>query len=285
MSGKIYENFPLGKRSWFGTGGHAEKVFIPDTLEDLQNFLKNSPENTLIVGALSNTLVRDSGVKETVIRLGGDFRNYSFDKDGVIVGAACLDMTLASAAAAENRSGLEFLSGIPGSLGGAIAMNAGASGSEMSHILDWVEVLLPSGKCAILYPHEIHLSYRHSELPQGAIVTRMRLHAPQGNHADISEKMKAIKLHRTTAQPSKVKTGGSTFKNPEGHSAWKLIDESGCRGKRRGDAMISEKHCNFLINLGEATSKDLEFLGDEVIDLVQKKSGITLQWEIKRIGQ
>ncbi|QCE33978.1 UDP-N-acetylmuramate dehydrogenase [Acetobacteraceae bacterium] len=285
MSGKIIENFPLGKRSWFATGGNAEKLFVPETLENLQEYLSSTSQPPIILGALSNTLIRDGGIKETVIRLGGDFRSYSFEEESIIVGAACLDMTLATAAAAEQRTGLEFLSGIPGSLGGAIAMNSGAFGSEIANILDWVEVVLPTGESLRLLAHEIGLSYRSSKLPEGAIVTKMRLHAPRGNPEEISEKMKEIKLHRKTAQPTKVKTGGSTFRNPEGHSAWKLIDDAGCRGKRRGGAMISEKHCNFLINLGDATAQDLEFLGDEVQDLVKKQSGILLHWEIKRIGQ
>jgi len=238
-----------------------------------------------VLGAASNVIIRDGGVPGLVIRLARGFAEVVVEADGVIAGAAVLDVTLAEHAAGAGLAGLEFLSGIPGTLGGAVAMNAGAYGSDVSAVLDWVEIVTGDGDLVRLPAKALHLAYRHAQLPARAVVVRARLRAHRGDPGAVSERMAQIKNAREATQPIRSRTGGSTFRNPPDMKAWELIDAAGCRGLTRGGAQVSEKHCNFLLNLGEATAADLENLGDEVRRRVQQSSGVTLEWEIKRIGK
>lgn len=285
--GRLSFDAPLGPRAWFRTGGNAEALFVPKDAQDLAETLAALPEATPVtmLGACSNVIIRDGGIDGLVVRLAGGFADITVEPDGLIAGAAALDMIVAEQAAAAGLAGLEFLAGIPGSIGGAVVMNAGAYGSDIKAVLDWAEILLPGGTIARLTNSDLAFSYRHASLPPGAIVLRARLRAQPGNADAIRAHITEIKAAREASQPVKARTGGSTFRNPDGHKAWQLIDEAGCRGLTKGGAQVSEKHCNFLLNLGTATSSDLEALGDEVRDRVLTHSGVALHWEIKRIGK
>jgi UDP-N-acetylmuramate dehydrogenase len=228
--------------------------------------------------------VRDGGISGAVIKLGRGFSDIIVEDNAIIAGAAALDITLAEHAAAVVRTGLEFLSGIPGTVGGAVAMNAGAYGSDVSHILDWAEIVTRSGELVRLGVKDLGLGYRRSQVPPGAVVTKARFLTQAGDLKIIGARMQEIKASRESTQPVRARTGGSTFANPPDMKAWELIDAAGCRGLRRGDAQISELHCNFMINTGAATAADLEGLGEEVRRRVAETSGIELHWEIKRIG-
>ena len=285
--GRLSFDAQLGPRAWFRTGGNAEALFVPKDAQDLAETLAALPEATPVtmLGACSNVIIRDGGIDGLVVRLAGGFADITVEPDGLIAGAAALDMIVAEQAAAAGLAGLEFLAGIPGSIGGAVVMNAGAYGSDIKAVLDWAEILLPGGTIARLTNSDLAFSYRHASLPPGAIVLRARLRAQPGNADAIRAHITEIKAAREASQPVKARTGGSTFRNPDGHKAWQLIDEAGCRGLTKGGAQVSEKHCNFLLNLGTATSSDLEALGDEVRDRVLTHSGVALHWEIKRIGK
>jgi UDP-N-acetylmuramate dehydrogenase len=237
-----------------------------------------------VIGAASNLIIRDGGIPGVVIKLARGFSQVAVEADGIVAGAAALDVTVAEHAAAAGLSGLEFLSGIPGSIGGAVAMNAGAYGAEMKQILDWAEIVTRSGEVLRLNATELALDYRRSNLPPGAVVTRARLRAQKGEAVAIAGRMAEIKASREASQPVRARTGGSTFANPPDMKAWELIDAAGCRGLRRGQAQVSELHCNFLLNNGGATAADLEGLGEEVRRRVFAASGVSLHWEIKRIG-
>jgi UDP-N-acetylmuramate dehydrogenase len=229
-------------------------------------------------------IIRDGGVHGVVLRLGRGFGEVRIERDGVIAGAACLDATVAEHAAAAGLTGLEFLSGIPGTIGGAVAMNAGAYGGDVAGCLDWAELVTRSGEQVLLPAAGLALAYRHASLPPGAVVTRARFRAEPGDQATIAARIAAIRVSREATQPVRARTGGSTFRNPPGMHAWELIDAAGGRGLVRGGAACSEKHCNFLLNTGGATASDLEGLGEELRRRVHAASGVTLEWEIKRIG-
>lgn len=285
--GRLSFDAPLGPRAWFRTGGNAEALFVPKDARDLAETLATLPEGTpvTVLGACSNVIIRDGGIDGLVVRLAGGFADIAIEPDGLIAGAAALDMIVAEQAAAAGLAGLEFLAGIPGSIGGAVVMNAGAYGSDIRAVLDWAEILLPNRTVTRLDNADLAFSYRHASLPEGAIVLRARLRAQPGNADEIRVHITEIKAAREASQPVKARTGGSTFRNPDGHKAWQLIDEAGCRGLTKGGAQVSEKHCNFLLNLGTATSSDLEALGDDVRDRVLAHSGVALHWEIKRLGK
>jgi UDP-N-acetylmuramate dehydrogenase len=238
-----------------------------------------------VIGAASNLIVRDGGLPGVVVRLGGGaFGGVAVEADGVVAGAAALDATVAEHAAAAGLGGLEFLCGVPGSVGGAVAMNAGAYGAEVKDVLDWAELATAEG-VRRLPAAELAFAYRHAALPPRAVVVRARFRAaPGGDGAAIAARMNAIRAAREASQPVRARTGGSTFKNPPGHKAWELIDAAGCRGMRLGGAHVSEKHCNFLLNTGYATAAELEALGEAVRARVLERSGIGLEWEIKRVG-
>jgi len=285
--GRLSFDAPLGPRAWFRTGGNAEALFVPKDVQDLADTLAALPEGVpvTVLGACSNVIIRDGGIEGLVVRMAGGFADIVIEPDGLVAGAAALDMIVAEQAAAAGLTGLEFLAGIPGSIGGAVVMNAGAYGSDINAVLDWAEILLPDGTIARLGNDALAFSYRHASLPVGAIVLRARLRAQPGDREQIRTHIAGIKAAREASQPVKARTGGSTFRNPDGHKAWQLIDDAGCRGLTRGGAQVSEKHCNFLLNLGTATSRDLEDLGDEVRARVLAQSGIALHWEIKRLGK
>ena len=293
LRGKLMPDFVMGDICWFRVGGAADVVFIPADVEDLSAFLAALPEDVplSVVGAGSNVLVRDGGIRGAVIRLGSSFGQIAQSGDvELTVGTAALDVRVARAAAEASLSGLSFYRGIPGSIGGAVAMNAGAYGGETGDVLVDVEWLDRKGEKHISTVDELNLSYRHNGQDGFALYTAARFRAVSGDKAQIIAEMKEISDKRENSQPVKSRTGGSTFKNPDGAApdglkAWKLIDAAGCRGLRVGDAQVSEQHCNFLINHGVATAADLETLGETVRQRVLDHSGVTLDWEIKRMGE
>jgi UDP-N-acetylmuramate dehydrogenase len=286
LRGRVQRDAPLAPLTWFRVGGPAEWLVRPADLDDLLLLLRDAPRDVplAIVGAASNLIVRDGGVRGIVLRLASGFARIERDGDALIAGAAALDATVAEHAADAGLSGLEFLSGIPGTIGGAVAMNAGAYGTEIKDVLDWAEVATPTGLLR-LSGTELALTYRRATLPPGGVVTRARLRATPADRQAIAARMQHIRDSREATQPVRARTGGSTFKNPPGHRAWELIDAAGCRGLTLGAAQVSGKHCNFLLNTGSATAADLEALGEKVRARVLARSGIALEWEIRRIGE
>jgi UDP-N-acetylmuramate dehydrogenase len=286
VRGRMQRDAVLGPNTWFRVGGPAEVLFRPADSEDLRSFLSAMPLHVpvTIIGAASNLIVRDGGIWGVVIRLAKGFGEIIKDGDGVIAGAAALDAVVAEHAAAAGLAGLEFLCGIPGAVGGAVAMNAGAYGGDVAACLDWAEIVTRQGELLRLSAGEIGFGYRHSGLPPESVVVRARFAGRAGNQAAIAARMAEIRASREATQPVRSRTGGSTFRNPEGARAWELIDAAGCRGLTRGGAQVSQKHCNFLINTGGATAADLEGLGEEVRRRVHASSSVTLAWEIRRLG-
>ena len=286
VRGRVQVDAALAPFTWFRAGGAAEVLVRPADAEDLAAFLSGLPNEVPVhvIGAASNLIVRDGGLPGVTIRLARGFSAIVAKMDGVIAGAAALDVTVAEHAAAAGLAGLEFLSGIPGSIGGAVAMNAGAYGGDMATVLDWAEIVTRTGEQRRLTAVKLAFAYRHAALPAGAVVTRVRLRAVPGAPELIAARMAEIKATREATQPVRARTGGSTFRNPDGMKAWELIDAAGCRGLVRGGAMVSEKHCNFLINTGGATAADIEGLGEDVRRRVLAATGVTLEWEIRRIG-
>lgn len=287
VRGQYRENFALSDVTWFRVGGVAEILFKPADAEDLAQFLKAKPKDIshIVIGVGSNLLVRDGGVAGVVIRLGREFAKIEVDGQHIIAGAGALDTHVAEFAAGQGLGGLEFLSGVPGTIGGALFMNAGAYESEIKDVLVWAEGIDASGKIQRLTVAECGFTYRHSSVPEGFVFTRACLKGFVKREAEIRARMGQISEQRQSTQPVRSRTGGSTFANPPGKKAWQLIDEAGGRGLTKRDAKISEMHCNFLINTGNATAKDLEDLGEEVRARVKAKSGIDLRWEIQRIGK
>ncbi len=285
LAGRVLALAALAPFTWFRVGGPAEVLVRPASVKDLTTLLQHLPADAplTVLGAASNIIVRDGGITGVVVRLARGFAEVKVEPKGIIAGAAALDATVAEHAAAAGLSGLEFLSGIPGSIGGAIAMNAGAYGGDVAGCLDWAEIVTAAGPSR-LDAAALHLAYRHAALPAGAIVTRARFHARPGDPAAIAARMADIRASREATQPVRARTGGSTFRNPPDMKAWELIDAAGCRGLGRGGAQVSEKHCNFLLNTGTATAADLEGLGEEVRRRVHAMSGVALEWEIKRLG-
>ncbi|MFL1464084.1 UDP-N-acetylmuramate dehydrogenase [Roseococcus sp. DSY-14] len=286
LRGRAEAQAPLAPFTWFRVGGPAEWLVRPADDEDLVALLRALDPATpvAVIGAASNLIVRDGGVPGVVLRLPArPFGAIARDGEGFVAGAAALDATLAQHAAAAGLAGLEFLSGIPGTVGGAVAMNAGAYGREVKDCLDWAEVATRAG-VRRLAAAELGFAYRHAALPEGGVVLRARFRATPGEPAAIAARMAEIRAAREATQPVRARTGGSTFRNPEGHKAWALVDAAGGRGLRRGGAQVSEQHANFLLNTGGATAAELEALGEELRARVRAQSGVELQWEIKRIG-
>lgn len=289
FSNRLRANADLSKTNWFRVGGMAEWLFKPKDTHDLSTFLKELPASVpvVVLGVGSNIIIRDGGIDGVVVKLGRGFvecRMLGAERR-VVCGAGCLDVNAAQFACDNGISGLEFLSGIPGTIGGAVRMNAGAYGADISQVLVEAEIVERGGTVRTLNNKELGFVYRNSSLPEGAIVTKAVLAGKPGDKNTIAAKMQEIQTSREETQPIRSRTGGSTFKNPEGHKAWELIEKAGCRGLTVGGAQVSLKHCNFLINTGNATAADLENLGEEVIRRVKEKTGITLEWEIKRIGK
>ena len=286
LRGRVQTEAPLAPFTWFRVGGPAEVLVRPADEADLVALLRGLPLEipVHVIGACSNLIIRDSGLPGVVIRLARGFGGIAVEADGIVAGAAALDLSVAEHAAAAELTGLEFLSGIPGSIGGAVVMNGGAYGGDIASCLDWVDVVTRDGQPCRLAAADLAFAYRQSHLPHGAVVLRARLKAQRGAPAAIAARMAEIRAAREASQPVRARTGGSTFRNPPGMKAWELIEAAGCRGLTRGGAQVSEKHCNFLINTGTATAADLEGLGEEVRRRVHATTEVTLEWEIHRIG-
>ena len=288
LRGRLTANAMMADITWFRAGGPAQVLFSPADEADLAYFLKHAPKDlpVFVVGLGSNLLVRDGGVKGVVIRLGRGFGDVIIEPGHRLrAGTVVPDVKVARAAAAAGIAGLAFYRGIPGSIGGALRMNAGAHGTETTNVLVSARAVDRDGNIHVLSHADMGFTYRHCAISPDWIFTEGTFQGTPGDPAEIGIAMDEVADYREKNQPVREKTGGSTFKNPPGHSSWKLIDESGCRGLRIGGAMVSEMHCNFLINVDNATGEDIERLGETVRARVLAKSGITLQWEIIRLGE
>ena len=288
LRGKLAAEVELAPFTWFRVGGRADALFSPADDDDLSLFLKGLPAEipVTVIGVGSNLIVRDGGVRGVVIRMGGrPFGSVETTLDRrVIAGAAALDAQVARTAAEAGVDGLAFLRGVPGTIGGALRMNAGAHGGEVKDTLIEARGYDRSGVLRVFSNAEMGFSYRHCGAPDDIFFTRAVFQGRPGEKALIFAEMDKITAARESSQPIREKTGGSTFKNPPGHKAWQLVDAAGCRGLVLGGAQVSEMHCNFLINRGGATAADIEALGEEVRRRVRETSGVELEWEIKRIG-
>ena len=287
VRGELVADAPLAPLTWFRVGGPAEVMFRPADADDLAAFLAGCPADVpvTIIGVGSNLLVRDGGVPGVVIRLGRPFMNVEIAKGNrVRAGTAALDVAVARAAQEAGIAGLEFYRGIPGSIGGALRMNGGAYGRETRDVLIEAVAVDRAGKRHVLSNADMHYSYRHCGAPDDLIFVEPLFQGTPGDKGEIQARMDEITASREATQPIRTRTGGSTFKNPDGHKSWQLIDAAGCRGLTRGGAQVSELHCNFLINTGAASAADIEDLGEEVRARVKSQSGVTLEWEIRRIG-
>ena len=287
VSGKMTGQAPLAPLVWFKSGGNAEWLFEPRDLADLQGFLRDCDAAlpVMALGLGSNMIVRDGGVSGVVVRLGKAFAAVAAtDTVTLDCGGGASGILVSSTARDKGIAGLEFLRSIPGTVGGFVRMNGGAYGGEVKDILVDCDVVMRDGTLVTLPVGDLHYSYRHSELPDGAIVVGARFRGHPGEPAAIQAEMDRISASREASQPLRSKTGGSTFKNPPGHKAWELVDRAGCRGLQMGGAQVSEKHTNFLINTGDATSTEIEALGDEVRRRVRETQGVELEWEIQRVG-
>lgn len=285
LRGRLLANQPIGEFTWFRVGGPAQAFFMPEDENDLAYFLRNLPGETpvTVIGAGSNMIVRDGGVAGVVIRLGRGFNDVKVEDHRITAGTAILDVMVARAAQPAGIAGLAFLSGIPGTIGGALRMNGGAYGGETKDVLVETHGVDRQGNLRKFTIGEMGFSYRHCGVSEDVIFTAAVLQGRAGAPEEIAAEMATIKKKRETSQP-RNRTGGSTFKNPPGHSAWKLVDDAGCRGLTVGGAQVSELHSNFLINLGGATAADIEILGETVRERVKAHSGVELEWEIKRVG-
>jgi UDP-N-acetylmuramate dehydrogenase len=287
VRGKLTPDAPLAPLVWFKSGGKAEWLFEPRDEADLVDFLRElDPEIAVMaLGLGSNLIVRDGGVPGVVVRLGKPFSKIELvDETSLRCGGGASGILVSSTARDAGIGGLEFLRGIPGTVGGFVRMNGGAYGREVKDILVSTRLVLRSGEVVEWPLENLGYTYRHSEIPAGAVVIEATFRGSPGDPEAIGAEMDAIARAREESQPLRSRTGGSTFKNPEGHKAWALIDAAGCRGFRMGDAQVSEKHCNFLLNLGSATSAEIEALGEEVRRRVEAKTHISLEWEIQRVG-
>lgn len=287
LRGRLIANQTLADFTWFRVGGPAQVLFSPDDEEDLAYFLKHCPQDfaVTVIGVGSNLIVRDGGVPGVVIRLGRGFNEIAIENGHRIrAGTAAPDVQVAKAAAKAGIAGLAFLRGVPGSIGGALRMNAGAYGRETKDILIEARGVDRTGNIHVYLNADMGFRYRHCSVPDQVIFTQALLQGSPGDPAAINAEMEAITEARESTQPVKSRTGGSTFKNPPGQKAWQLIDAAGCRGLTIGGAQVSELHCNFLINLGNATAAEIETLGETVRERVKAHSGTLLEWEIKRIG-
>ncbi|WP_031295069.1 UDP-N-acetylmuramate dehydrogenase [Sphingobium ummariense] len=288
VRGRLTAQVPLAPLVWFKSGGAAQWLFEPKDADDLADFLKGLDPTipVMALGLGSNLIVRDGGVPGVVVRLGKPFATVeAVDATTLRCGGGASGILVSSTARDKGIAGLEFLRSIPGTVGGFVRMNGGAYGRETCDILLECDVVLRSGERVTLSNADLGYTYRHSSLPDGAVVVSAVFRGIPGDPAAIQAEMDRIAAAREESQPLRSKTGGSTFKNPEGHKAWQLVDQAGCRGLAMGGAQVSEKHTNFLLNLGDATSADIEGLGEEVRRRVKATSGIDLEWEIQRVGK
>jgi UDP-N-acetylmuramate dehydrogenase len=287
VRGKLTEKAPLAPLVWFKSGGDAQWLFEPKDEDDLVDFLRGLDPDmpVMALGLGSNMIVRDGGVPGVVVRLGKAFSKIEKTDDVTLrCGGGASGILVSSTARDGGIAGLEFLRGIPGTVGGFVRMNGGAYGREVKDILVSARLVLRDGTTVDWPLDKLGYTYRHSDVPAGAVVVEATFRGTPGKPDAIGAEMDAIARAREESQPLRSRTGGSTFKNPPGHKAWALIDAAGCRGLKLGDAQVSEKHCNFLLNLGSATSADIEALGEEVRRRVRAKTNITLEWEIQRVG-
>ena len=288
LRGKLTPDAPLAKLVWFKAGGAADWLFEPADRADLELFLQRLGGRLplMALGLGSNLIVRDGGVAGVVIKLGKPFAGIDVEDGHVLsCGAGAHGILVASTARDAGIAGVEFMRGIPGTVGGFVRMNGGAYGREVADVLIDCDVVMPDGALVTLAAADLHYSYRHSQLPEGAVVVGARFQGQPGDPGEIGATMDAIGDARENSQPLRTRTGGSTFKNPPGQKAWELVDAAGCRGLRLGGAQVSEKHTNFLINVDDATSADIEALGEEVKRRVHAHSGVELEWEIQRVGR
>ena len=287
VEGTYTEHYNLARHMWFKVGGPAEIAFEPADLADLRYFLAERPRDVpvTVIGVGSNALIRDGGIPGVVIRLGRAFDEIAIGEDSIAAGAGALAISVARAAQRAGLAGLEFLSGIPGGIGGALRMNAGAYEREMKDVVLRARAVDPAGILNVLQTSALGLTYRHCAVPEDWIFVGADLRTEPGDADAIAARMTEIDTARSETQPIRTQTGGSTFKNPTGAKAWELIDQAGCRGLRLGGAQVSDQHCNFLINTGNATAADLEGLGELVRDRVRESCGVKLEWEIRRIGE
>jgi UDP-N-acetylmuramate dehydrogenase len=288
VRGKLTRDAPLAPLVWFKSGGTAEWLFEPKDEGDLVDFLRDLDPAmpVMALGLGSNLIVRDGGVPGVVVRLGKSFARIDpVDETTLRCGGGASGILVSSTARDAGIAGLEFLRGIPGTVGGFVRMNGGAYGREVSDILVSARLVLRSGEVVEWPLDKLGYTYRHSDIPEGATVIEAVLRGTPGDPQAIGAEMDAIARAREESQPLRSRTGGSTFKNPAGHKAWALIDAAGCRGLTIGGAQVSEKHCNFLLNLGSATSAEIEALGEEVRRRVEAKTHISLEWEIQRVGR
>jgi len=288
VQGRLTPDAPLAPLVWFKSGGKAEWLFEPKDEQDLVAFLRELDRQVpvMALGLGSNLIVRDGGVPGVVVRLGKTFAKIDrVDQTTLRCGGGASGILVSSTARDAGVAGLEFLRGIPGTVGGFVRMNGGAYGREVSDILVSARLVLRSGEVVEWPLDQLGYTYRHSEVPAGAVVIEAVFRGSPGDPEAIGAEMDAIARAREESQPLRSRTGGSTFKNPPGHKAWALVDAAGCRGLTMGNAQVSEKHCNFLLNLGSATSAEIEALGEEVRRRVEAKTHISLEWEIQRVGQ
>ena len=288
VRGTLTPAAPLAKLVWFKAGGAADWLFEPADLDDLREFLIKLDGDlpVMALGLGSNLIVRDGGVPGVVVRLGKAFATVADEGEQVLrCGGGASGILVSSSARDAGIAGLEFLRGIPGTVGGFVRMNGGAYGREVADVLIDCDVILPGGRLVRLPVADLRYTYRHSVLPEGAVVVSARLRGTPGDKAEIGAEMDRIAKAREESQPLRTKTGGSTFKNPPGEKAWQLVDAAGCRGLTKGGAQVSEKHANFLINTGDATSGDIEGLGEDVRRRVYAETGVMLEWEIERVGR
>jgi UDP-N-acetylmuramate dehydrogenase len=287
LRGRLLPNQSLAELTWFRVGGPAQVLFMPEDEADLAYLLEHLPAEipVTVIGLGSNLIVRDGGVPGVVIRLGRGFNEVRVESGNRIrAGTAVPDVKVSRAAQEAALAGLAFFRGIPGAVGGALHMNGGAYGRETKDALIEARGVDRQGRVRVFGNGEMHYTYRHCGAPEDVIFTQALFQGSPGDPAAIAAEMDKITESREATQPIKSRTGGSTFKNPEGHKAWQLVDAAGCRGLKVGDAQVSEMHCNFLINLGGATAADIETLGETVRKRVKESSGVELEWEIKRIG-
>lgn len=286
VRGRLAAGAAVGRHTWFGVGGAAETLFEPADCADLSAFLTALPEAVCVtpIGGGANVLIRDGGIRGVTIRLGRNFTGLIAEGNCIVADAAALHLNIALFAAEAGIAGLEFLSGIPGTIGGGLRMNAGAYGCEIRDVLVSARAVDRLGEEHVIDAASMGFSYRHCAVDPGWIFTKARLRGEAGKPDAIARRMAEIRTTREATQPIRARTGGSTFRNPPGDSAWRLIDVASCRGLKRGGAMVSPKHTNFLINTGNATAADLEGLGEEVRRRVYETSGVALEWEIRRIG-
>jgi UDP-N-acetylmuramate dehydrogenase len=286
MLGQVLENFPLGKESWFGCGGNADQLLRPAHADELAQFLKEHDGDITVLGGLANTIIRDGGIRGVTIQLGKEFSDIKVLGDYIEAGAGALNGSVAAAAVKAGIGGLEFLSGIPGCVGGALRMNAGAYGTEVKDVLTGINAVTRQGEIKRFVPEDLHMTYRHTDPPKGTVFTSAIFKGQREDYETVKARMNEIKTRRNETQPIREKTGGSTFANPPGEmKAWQVVQKVGGHELKIGGAQMSPMHSNFMINTGNATATDLENLGEEIRRRAKEQLGVNLRWEINIVGE